>query len=96
MYQSAVVLDPRKNDNKYVCLMIKKTEFFCSKENLTKYSNYLSRVFEKQEFAFDEQERNSQIKIKLPDSTKADILIMFIDYIDKGKEFPNKIDLYIA
>ena len=36
------------------------------------------------------------MKIKLPDSTKADILIMFLDYIDKGKELPNKIDLYIA
>ena len=54
------------------------------------------RVFDKQEFAQDVRERQAQIKIRLPDSTKADILIMFLDYIDKGKELPNKIDLYIA
>jgi hypothetical protein len=76
--------------------MIKKAEFFCTKENLIKHSNYLMRVFEKQEFSPDAKERQSQVKIRLPDSTKADILIMFLDYIDKGKELPNKIDLYIA
>jgi hypothetical protein len=76
--------------------MIKRAEFFCTKENLIKHSNYLMRVFDKQEFAQDMKERQAQIKIRLPDSTKADILIMFLDYIDKGKELPNKIDLYIA
>jgi hypothetical protein len=76
--------------------MIKKAEFFCTKENLIKHSNYLMRVFEKQEFSPDAKERQAQVKIRLPDSTKADILIMFLDYIDKGKELPNKIDLYIA
>jgi len=54
------------------------------------------RIFEKQEFNPIEKERNSQIKIRLPESTKADILIMFLDFIDKGKELPNKINLYIA
>lgn len=76
--------------------MIKKLEFYCSKENLRKFSNYLSRIFDNQENSQLDNERNAQIRIKLPDNTKPDILIMFIDYIDKGKEFPDKIDLYIA
>lgn len=88
--------DPRKNDTKYACLQVRKAEFFCTKENLLIHSHYLMRVFEKQEFSPDMKERTSQVKIRLPDSTKADILIMFLDYIDKGKELPNKIDLYIA
>jgi len=88
--------DPRKNDTTFACLQVRRAEFFCTKENLIKHSNYLMRVFERQEFSNDEKERNAQAKIKLPDSTKADILIMFLDYIDKGKELPNKIDLYIA
>lgn len=88
--------DPRKNDIKYACLLVKRAEFFCTKENLQVHSNYLMRVFEKQEYCPDERERNAQIKIRLPESTKADILIMFLDYIDKGKELPNRINLYIA
>lgn len=38
----------------------------------------------------------AQVKIRLPESTKIDILIMFLDYIDRGKDLPNKIDLYVA
>ena len=30
------------------------------------------------------------------DETQPDILLMFIDYVDRGKEFPNKINLRIA
>ena len=32
----------------------------------------------------------------MPEGTKADVMGMFVDYIDNGREFPNKIDLYIA
>lgn len=32
----------------------------------------------------------------LPDGIKTDILVMVIDYIEKGKPFPNDIDLYVA
>jgi len=48
--------DSRKNDKEYACLIIKRAEFFCTKANLMKHSNYLMRVFEKQEFSPDEQE----------------------------------------
>lgn len=88
--------DPRKNDTLHACLSIKRVEFFCTKVNLIKHSHYLMRVFEKQERSGDPKERAAQVRIKLPESTKADVLLMFLDYIDKGKELPNKIDLYIA
>ena len=39
--------DPRKNDKNYACLIIKKMDFYCSKTNLEKHSNYLYRVFER-------------------------------------------------
>lgn len=71
-------------------------EFFCSKENLSKHSNYLFRVFEDQDLSDNQAEREAQIRLKLHDETQPDILLMFIDYIDKGKEFPNKINLRIA
>ena len=79
---------------KYVCLSVKKMEFYCSKDNLSKFSNYLFRIIEKHED--DSHNRDRQIRVKLPDSTKADVLLMMIEYIDKGKEFPNKLDLYLA
>lgn len=79
---------------KYVCLSIKKMEFFCTKDNLSRFSNYLFKVIEKHEE--DSPNRDKQIRIKLPENTKPDVLLMLIDYIDKGKEFPNRIDLYLA
>jgi hypothetical protein len=51
--------DPRKNDNTYGCLQIKKAEFFCSKANLVKHSHYLMRVFEKQDDSREVNERNA-------------------------------------
>ena len=50
---------------------------------------------------YDEKYNNAgipwkQVKIKLPDTIKPDILVMLIDYIDKGKELPNEIDIYVA
>ena len=80
--QGAANSDPRKNDTRFACLQVKRAEFFCTKDNLLNHSNYLRRVFEKQEFSPDPKERQAQVKIKLPDSTKADVLIMFLDYID--------------
>ena len=41
-------------------------------------------------------QKDTQIKIELPDTIKPDVLLMLLDYIEKGKEFPNKIDMYIA
>ena len=90
------MIDPRKNDPEYVCLLYKNVEFFCQKESLMSHSNYITRICLKHEEDNQNAERASQIKLKLPDATKSDILIMFLDYIDKGKEFPNDIDLYIA
>ncbi len=69
-------------------------DFFCSKDNIIKFSNYLFKVVEKHED--DSANRNNQIRIKLPDNTKPDVLLMVIDYIDRGKEFPNRVDLYLA
>ena len=57
------VNDPRKNDTQYACLHMKRAEFFCTKENLVKHSNYLMRIFEKQEFSGDAKQRNAQVKI---------------------------------
>jgi len=72
--------------------MIRKLEFFCSKEGLRKHSRFLGRVFERQE----ESDAERQVRLRLPDSTKPDVLAMFIDFVDRGKEFPARVDLYVA
>jgi hypothetical protein len=51
--------DSRKNDKQYACLIIRRAEFFCTKDNLIKHSNYLMRVYDKQEFSPDDKVRNS-------------------------------------
>lgn len=56
------------------------------------HSRYITRVA----LEFDEKYEGGQIKIILPDGIKTDILVMLLEYIDMGKQFPNDIDLYIA
>ena len=74
--------DPRKNDPSYACLRVRNQDFFCTKANLIKYSNYLMRVFEKQSFSSVEQERKAQPVIHLPDTVKPDVLLLFLAYLD--------------
>lgn len=49
----------KRGDPNYACLAIKKLEFFCTKENLIKFSNYMSRLFDKQSMSYNVEERNS-------------------------------------
>ena len=37
-----------------------------------------------------------ELKIKLPDVIKPDILVLLLDYIDKGKDLPTVVDIYVA
>ena len=61
------------------------------------HSRYITRValdFEDKQQQCDKVP--NQIKIILPEGIKTDVLVMLLEYIDKGKQFPANIDLYIA